>query len=325
MVIRFAAAIGIALAVPGGAAWAAPISAMATGTEDVSLHYLDFGGRGTPVILLAGAGNTAWIYGEFGPKLAKSHRVFALTRRGHGASGHPATGYSIELMVEDLRHFMDQRGLKRAILIGHSLAGAELTSFANKYPDRVGALVYLDAAYDRSTQEKVDAGDPVSSAPPTAADRRSVKALITFVKHSRPDLRRYWTDSVERDLRASIALRGDGTASWVTSPMFGEYWTSATANPPDYARIKGPALAIYAAEDESYRLSPNATAELKAKLQAYMQGPFAVWRDASKAQFRGTATNRQVVVMNAGHHLFIHHPARTLALIEHFLKRHKLD
>src|ERR1044072_981257 len=58
------------LAVPG-AGRAAPQGGMVEVGGGVRLHYLDFGGRGDPVILLAGLGNTAWIYEAFGAALAR--------------------------------------------------------------------------------------------------------------------------------------------------------------------------------------------------------------------------------------------------------------
>ena len=276
-------------------------------------------------MLLTGAGNSAWIYSDFGRELARRHRTFALTRHGHGSSGNPAGGYSIDVMAEDLRLFLDQRGIARAILIGHSLAGAELTHFAAKYPGRVSALVYLDAAFDRSTQAKSLEGDPTPSDPPTAADRASVDSFVAYVRRTRPDLHRYWTGAVEKDLRASIAMRADGTAGWVTSAMFGEYWESAAAAPPDYAHVTAPALAIYSVEDQQFWLPPDAAPELRARMRAFERGPSAAWVNASAAQFRAGPGAREVAEMNAGHHLFLHRPAETLALIDAFLKKHRLQ
>ena len=323
--MRWLAVVAFALVATGcvGAAPAPrPVSASALGAKAVPLHYLDFGGRGEPVVLLAGAGNSAWIYSDFGRLMARRHRTFALTRRGHGGSGRPAKGYAIDTMVEDLRLFLDQRGIVRAILIGHSLAGAELTQFAAKYPDRVSALVYLDAAFDRSVQGKMLADDPGPSVPPTAADRASADAFIAYVRRTRRDLRRYWTGAVERDLRASIAIQPDGTAVWATAAMFGEYWASASAAPPDYSRIRVPALAIYSLEDQQYWLPDTASPALRAKMRAFERGPLAAWVNRSSAQFLAGPENREVVEMNAGHHLFLHRPAQTLAIIERFLDRH---
>src|SRR5689334_3448845 len=58
--------------------------------RDVNLEVLDWGGRGRPLILLAGAGNTAHVFDQFAPKLTAQHRVYGITRRGFGASSRPA-------------------------------------------------------------------------------------------------------------------------------------------------------------------------------------------------------------------------------------------
>ena len=60
--------------------------------KSVRLHYIDYGGKGPVVILLAGLGSTAHIFDEFGPLLRQDHRVIADTRRGYGQSGDPADG-----------------------------------------------------------------------------------------------------------------------------------------------------------------------------------------------------------------------------------------
>lgn len=296
-----------------------PVSGSSAGAGGVPLHYLDFGGRGDPVVLLPGAGNSAWIYLEFGERLARSHRVLALTRRGHGASGYPASGYDPDTLAEDLRLFLDQRGLARVALIGHSLAGAELTHFASKYPDRVTALVYLDAAYDRSTQMAMMEADPIESPPPSAPDRLSVATFVDYVRRTRPDLRRYWTRSVVYDLDAMIWMRPDGTAGWrTTGDIFGQLFAGAAAAPPDYSRIRAPALAIYSVEDQDFNLPAGAPAERKAALDAFERGPLARWRSASIAQFRQIPSGT-VVEMDAGHHVFLHRPVRTLRLVRAFL------
>lgn len=73
----------------------------------VKHHYLNWGGKGEPVLLLAGLGNTAHIFESFGSALANNYRVLALTRRGHGHSASPKSGYDTETRVEDIRAFLD--------------------------------------------------------------------------------------------------------------------------------------------------------------------------------------------------------------------------
>ena len=52
--------------------------------DGVRFHYLDWGGDGDPLLLLAGLGCTAHVFAELAPHLTDRFRVLALTRRGHG-------------------------------------------------------------------------------------------------------------------------------------------------------------------------------------------------------------------------------------------------
>src|SRR3974390_446720 len=54
----------------------------------VRLEVLDWGRSGRPLVLLAGGGNTAHVFDDFAPKLAPHYHVYAITRRGFGASGY---------------------------------------------------------------------------------------------------------------------------------------------------------------------------------------------------------------------------------------------
>jgi len=113
----------------------------------VRLHYLDWGGKGDTMLFLHGFGDTAHIYDVLAPKLTNQFRVLALTRRGHGESEKPESGYDTANRVEDIRQFLDAVKIRRVVLVGHSAAGHELTLFGGVHPDRVIKLVYLDAVY----------------------------------------------------------------------------------------------------------------------------------------------------------------------------------
>ena len=115
----------------------------------IRMNYLDWGGTGDVVILLAGLGNDAHVFDEIAPSFTDKFHVIGLTRRGFGETDRPAKGYETAARVEDIRAFMDAQKITRAHLVGHSLAGDEMTMFAAMYPQRVIKMVYLDAAYDR--------------------------------------------------------------------------------------------------------------------------------------------------------------------------------
>ncbi|MBK8233415.1 MAG: alpha/beta hydrolase [Candidatus Eisenbacteria bacterium] len=114
------------------------------------LHYIDHGGTGPTMIFLAGLGNSAHIWDEFAPRFTDQCHVYAFTRRGFGESDQPDGGYDTCRLAEDVIALMDALQLTRATLVGHSVAGDELSEIGVRFPDRIDRLIYLDAAYDRS-------------------------------------------------------------------------------------------------------------------------------------------------------------------------------
>lgn len=114
---------------------------------DVKLEVLDWGGTGRALILLAGLGNTAHVYDDFAPKLTGHYHVYGITRRGYGGSSNPDTGYSADQLGDDIVAVLDALKIERPVLVGHSIAGEELSSVAARHPERIAGLVYLDAAY----------------------------------------------------------------------------------------------------------------------------------------------------------------------------------
>jgi len=57
--------------------------------KSVRLEVLDWGGSGSPIVFLAGGGDTAHVFDEFAPKLTTDYHVYGITRRGFGAPDFP--------------------------------------------------------------------------------------------------------------------------------------------------------------------------------------------------------------------------------------------
>lgn len=129
----------------------------------VHLEVLDWGGSGRPIVFLAGAGQDAHEFETFAPKFVPKYHVYAITRRGVGKSSVPApTGdnYSADRLGDDVIAACDALGLRRPVLIGHSIAGQELSSMGSRFPAKVAGLIYLDAGYSYAlySPEVGDAG-----------------------------------------------------------------------------------------------------------------------------------------------------------------------
>lgn len=139
--------------------------------DGVKLHYLDWGGEGEALIFLAGTGDTAHAFDRLAPQFSTDFHVLALTRRGFGESDKPSSGYDIPTLTEDVRGFLDEQNIKRANFVCHSAGGDEVMLFASIYPHRTGKLVFLDAAYDRSSIHELESLDPMGAETPRSAEQ----------------------------------------------------------------------------------------------------------------------------------------------------------
>lgn len=118
--------------------------------KGVKDEVLDWGGTGRSVMLLAGQGVTARAFHQIVPDLIAHYHVYSVTRRGFGNSSKPAptaANYSAQRLGRDVLTIINTLGIEKPILIGHSLAGEELSYIGTHAPDKVAALIYLDAAY----------------------------------------------------------------------------------------------------------------------------------------------------------------------------------
>lgn len=113
--------------------------------KDVRLEVLDWGGSGRPVILLAGA-EIQHVFDEFAPKLTAHWRVYGITRRGFGASTYSPLDNDGDRLGEDVLAVIHTLRLNKPVLVGHSIAGVELSSVATLQPSSIGGVVYLEAA-----------------------------------------------------------------------------------------------------------------------------------------------------------------------------------
>jgi non-heme chloroperoxidase len=118
--------------------------------KDVKLEVLDWGGTGRPMVFPAGAGNTAHAFDDFAPKFTAMHHVIGITRRGSGASSKPEptdANYNANRLGDDVLAVIEALKLNRPVLVGHSIAGEELSSVGSRFPEKVGSLQGNDGVY----------------------------------------------------------------------------------------------------------------------------------------------------------------------------------
>ena len=107
---------------------------------DIHLHYIEQG-QGQPLILLHGNGESCDYFEHQIPCFARSYRVIAIDTRGHGKSPRGDKPFTIKQFAEDLKDFMDEKNIEKALLLGFSDGGNIALTFALKYPERVEKMI----------------------------------------------------------------------------------------------------------------------------------------------------------------------------------------
>lgn len=113
----------------------------------VGRHRLRFvrSGSGAPVVLVHGFASSVYTWRDVLPVLAASHDVVALDLPGFGGSDRPPD-LGFQELPAAVVGLMDALGLPRAALVGNSMGGGVVAVVAADRPERVGALVLIDAA-----------------------------------------------------------------------------------------------------------------------------------------------------------------------------------
>jgi pimeloyl-ACP methyl ester carboxylesterase len=111
---------------------------------DVSLHVVDAGEGGRPVMLVHGfTANSDEVAGVIEPLAELGWHAVAPDLRGHGRSDRPtdAGAYSLELMAADVLALADWLGWDRFALLGHSMGGGVAQLIALSRPERLTGLI----------------------------------------------------------------------------------------------------------------------------------------------------------------------------------------
>lgn len=110
------------------------------------LHYQQVG-QGPDVVMIHGlTGNLAVWHLKISPLLWDHFRITTYDLRGHGYSDMPPSGYAAGDMALDLGELMDELGIERAALVGHSYGADISLYYALLHPERVTRVMAIEAA-----------------------------------------------------------------------------------------------------------------------------------------------------------------------------------
>lgn len=289
--------------------------------KNVKLEVLDWGGSGRPVVLLAGLGNTAHIFDKFAPKLTPAYHVYGITRRGFGASSAPvpdSTNYSADRLGDDVLAVCDSLKLNKPVLIGHSIAGEELSSIGSRHPEKVSGLIYLDAAYPYAYYDSsrgdflldsIDLEKMLQQTRP-GNNQQDQKRLIQEMLET--DLPRFEKDLRERQkeleaMPAAVLAAQSSAMSPVSKAIL--------AGEEKYTNIRVPVLAIYAVPHDMSQFSAGDPAAR----EAFARRDELTTEAQAKAFEIGVPSARVVRLPHANHFIFFSNEADVLREVNAFL------
>ena len=136
-----------------------PIMKKSSG-DGVEIQLAEWEGNGKTILCVHGITANCRCWDVIAEALSPAHRVLAMDLRGRGLSGKPATGYSIAHHIRDIRAVLDDLGIERVVIMGHSLGAFISLVFGVTFPDRVDRIVLVDGGGKLSAgqMDKVFAG-----------------------------------------------------------------------------------------------------------------------------------------------------------------------
>jgi non-heme chloroperoxidase len=300
------------------AAWKDPsshVSRFIPVGQEMRLEVLDWGGSGRPLVLLPGGGDTAHVFDDFAPKLTSDFHVYGITRRGFGESGLAPLTAGSDTFGDDVLTVLDALKLESPVLVGHSIGGQELSSIGTRYPNRVAALVYLDAAYPYAFDNgKVPTFKEISEVgfpqppPPTDAD------LATF-----DGLRQYYTRVLgftypEGKLRQKRSVTPEGRVGSMRAFPGGRV---LTAGMKQYVQIRTPALFLVSSQSPGRWADTSTDPKIREQIAALS----AFTERQAKAIEDGLPGARVVKLPGANHYVYLSNEADVLGEMRAFLGR----
>lgn len=127
-------------------------------------------------VLVPGAWHGAWCWSRVTSLLrAQGHQVFTVTQTGLGERSHLLSrSITIDTFIQDVVSVIEWEDLTNVVLVGHSFGGVTISGVADRIPNRLSRLIYLDALVLQDGESPFD-----SFAPEMVAARRKAAELAT--------------------------------------------------------------------------------------------------------------------------------------------------
>jgi len=201
-------------------------------------------GKGTPLVLLHGFPLDHHLWDEVVPLLEDTFDIILPDLRGFGESTTVDSPYSMDDYASDIAGLLDQLGIQKAAIVGHSMGGYAALAFVRRYPERVSGLGLVSSQVLADAPERKE-GRYKSAADVSENGISSVVATMTPKFTADEELQSYARASMERQRPAAyigalkaMAERADSTSllSSFTFPVVVVHGDADALIPIDRAR-----------------------------------------------------------------------------------------
>jgi 3-oxoadipate enol-lactonase len=167
----------------------------------IQLAY-DRRGKGTPLVLLHGFPLDHHLWDDMLPLLENTFDVILPDLRGFGESTTIDSSYSMDDYASDIAGLLDQLGIQKAAIVGHSMGGYVALALARLYPDRISGLGLVSSQLLADPPERKE-GRYKSAADVSANGIKSVVEAMTPKFTADEELQTYARASMEKQQPAA--------------------------------------------------------------------------------------------------------------------------
>ena len=183
----------------------------------VRLHWRE-AGAGDPVILIHGFPFRSTMWGPQLEAVPEGWRFIAPDLRGFGESERGDAALTMDLFADDIVALMDHLAIDQAVIVGLSMGGYIALSFAERYPDRMRALVLVstrasaDSAEASANRRKL-AGQVRSDGAKPVVDSMGPKLVAGASRIKRPQVPTFVTNMMQTTAPETLAAALEGMAA----------------------------------------------------------------------------------------------------------------
>lgn len=214
-------------------------------SNGIRLHYAEHPGDGPTLVLTHGLTANACFFDALAGALTPALTVLAVDLRGRGLSDKPDAGYTMDDHAADILGLLDELGIERANLGGHSFGGLLTYYLAANHADRVARCVVLDAPaeVDPTIMEQIK--------PSLARLEQTVPSWEAYLSavRSQPYFEGWWDDHCEGYYRADVEELPDGSVRPRSQPDHIRQAVAGSAQvdwPATVGRVEQPTLLVRA-------------------------------------------------------------------------------